>query len=1135
MLLAGETWTSNNTGVATVIRWWCCNRRSNRQCGYYIFSHRWQWLYQFNNIFCFCRPISHSYRNSDSDFHLCRTTSQLLAVVPGSTPTTVCQTNNAQAGFAQGNPDLTRTVTIAGIPAGVTITGITVTVNASHQRDNEVEMYLIPPASDGGVALGGPGGGFQHTTTAGGNLMLLGTPVGTPVNGPNYVNTVFSDLGATTLAGSGGTGPYTGTYKPASNPFTSITPTMANSANVNGTWTFVILDHVNSGFTGVFNNYTLCISYTSANVTYSWTSAPPGFTSAIANPTVTPAATTVYSVTATATNGCTSTPATATVTVTPAPSITLGPNPSVCRGTTTTNLTYTAVTGAPNQYSIVYSAAALAAGFVNVTNVALPASPIVLTVPAGAAAAVYTATLTVKNTVSGCPSVGVPFTVTVVAAPTITLGANPTVCSGATTANLPYSATTGAPNQYSIVYNAAALAAGFVNVTNVALPATPIVLTVPAGAAAATYNGTLTVSNSATGCPSAGSPIAVIVTTAPTITLGASPTVCAGTTTASLPYTGTTGAPNQYSITYNAAALAAGFVNVPNTALPASPITLTVPAGAATATYNGTLTPINTTTGCPGTAVPFTVTVSAAPTITLGLNPTVCAGTTTANLPYTGTTGAPNQYSITYNAAAIAAGFVSVTNVALPATPIVLTVPAGAAAATYNATLTVRNSAAGCSSTAVPITVTVTTAPTITLGASPTVCSGTTTANLPYTGTTGAPNQYSITYNAAAIAAGFVNVPNTALPATPIVLTVPAGAALATYNGTITVTNTTTGCPGTAVPFTVTVTTAPSITLGPNPTVCIGTTTANLPYTGTTGAPNQYSIVYNAAALAAGFANVTNAVLPASPIVLTVPAAAPAATYNGTLTVTNTATGCPSTPVPFTVTVNPAVTFTPTPGSGCAGVTTGNLPYTSTGGPNQYSITYNAASITAGFVNVTNVALPASPVVLTVPAGAAAAAYGGNITATNTTTGCSQTKPFTYVVLAAPAAPTASVTVQPTCAITTGTIVVTAPTGAGLTYSINGVTYQAGTTFAGLAPGPYNVTVKNASGCVSPATPLTVNPVPTPPAAPTASVTVQPTCATPTGTIVVTAPTGAGLTYSIDGTNYQAGTTFTAVAPGPLM
>ena len=54
--------------------------------------------------------------------------------------------------------------------------------------------------------------------------------------------------------------------------------------------------------------------------------------------------------------------------------------------------------------------------------------------------------------------------------------------------------------------------------------------------------------------------------------------------------------------------------------------------------------------------------------------------------------------------------------------------------------------------------------------------------------------------------------------------------------------------------------------------------------------------------------------------------------------------------------------------------------------------------------------------------------------------------------------------------------------------------------------------------------PLTVNGAPGSPAAPTASVTVQPTCAVPTGTIVITAPTGARLTYSIDGINYQATT-----------
>ncbi|MCE2712964.1 MAG: hypothetical protein LW688_10555 [Cryomorphaceae bacterium] len=59
--------------------------------------------------------------------------------------------------------------------------------------------------------------------------------------------------------------------------------------------------------------------------------------------------------------------------------------------------------------------------------------------------------------------------------------------------------------------------------------------------------------------------------------------------------------------------------------------------------------------------------------------------------------------------------------------------------------------------------------------------------------------------------------------------------------------------------------------------------------------------------------------------------------------------------------------------------------------------------------------------------------------------------------IGAPAAPTATVTTQPSCAVPTGTITVTAPTGSNYEYSIDGVTYQAGTAFSSLAPGSYNV------------------------------------------------------------------------------
>ncbi|WP_218937272.1 hypothetical protein, partial [Aequorivita sinensis] len=62
----------------------------------------------------------------------------------------------------------------------------------------------------------------------------------------------------------------------------------------------------------------------------------------------------------------------------------------------------------------------------------------------------------------------------------------------------------------------------------------------------------------------------------------------------------------------------------------------------------------------------------------------------------------------------------------------------------------------------------------------------------------------------------------------------------------------------------------------------------------------------------------------------------------------------------------------------------------------------------------------------------------------------------------APATPTADV-VQPTCAVPTGKISITAPLGAGFEYSINGTDYQASVDFDGLTSGTYSVTARNTS------------------------------------------------------------------------
>ncbi|QYJ67742.1 T9SS type B sorting domain-containing protein [Flavobacterium litorale] len=127
----------------------------------------------------------------------------------------------------------------------------------------------------------------------------------------------------------------------------------------------------------------------------------------------------------------------------------------------------------------------------------------------------------------------------------------------------------------------------------------------------------------------------------------------------------------------------------------------------------------------------------------------------------------------------------------------------------------------------------------------------------------------------------------------------------------------------------------------------------------------------------------------------------------------------------------------------------------------------------------------------------------------------------------APAIATTTVT-QPTCTEPNGTIEVTAPIADVMFYSINGVDFQLGTTFT-VAPGTYNVTVQNSAGCTSVTGNIVINPVPDAPAVATTTLT-QPTCTEPNGTIEITAPIGADLEYSINGTDFQAGTTFTVPA-----
>ena len=160
----------------------------------------------------------------------------------------------------------------------------------------------------------------------------------------------------------------------------------------------------------------------------------------------------------------------------------------------------------------------------------------------------------------------------------------------------------------------------------------------------------------------------------------------------------------------------------------------------------------------------------------------------------------------------------------------------------------------------------------------------------------------------------------------------------------------------------------------------------------------------------------------------------------------------------------------------------------------------------------------------------------------NTLTGCVSTALSLTVNVApgSPATANASVTVQPDCTTPTGTITATLPVlGVNEQYVVTGtapvVASVNNTTgiFTGLAPGDYDLEVENTvTGCISTALSLTVNAIPSAPATATASVTVQPDCTTPTGTLTVSAPTGATIEYSVDGVTYQSSPIFTGLTPG---
>lgn len=130
------------------------------------------------------------------------------------------------------------------------------------------------------------------------------------------------------------------------------------------------------------------------------------------------------------------------------------------------------------------------------------------------------------------------------------------------------------------------------------------------------------------------------VTVNPTLTIALSsdPIVCQNTTTTSLTYSATTGAPAGWLLTFDSDAVSAGFSSTQTGSLSPAPgaISVNVPYNVAAGTYNATLSVFTYTPSCSSIDYPVAITVNSSSPVFISIsgNNTVCDGT---SVTYTAT------------------------------------------------------------------------------------------------------------------------------------------------------------------------------------------------------------------------------------------------------------------------------------------------------------------------------------------------------------------------------------------------------------------------------------------------------------------------------------------------------------------
>ena len=507
-----------------------------------------------------------------------------------------------------------------------------------------------------------------------------------------------------------------------------------------------------------------------------------------------------------------------------------------------------------------------------------------------------TSTIIVTPTFNGCVGVKATFTITVNPLPAVIAPVNQTVCKGAPTAAINFTGSNVASTVYDWTNSNTSIGLGASGTGNIA---SFIGLNTTNAPITATITVTPNFTNAGKTCPGTARTFTITINPTPTVTNPADQTLCNGSSTAAINFTGSGVAGTTYSWINNNTAIglaASGSTNIGSftaTNSGSSPITATI-----------TVTPGYTfnNVACSGLSETFTITVNPAPLVSFSaVNQAICSGGSSAAILLSSVTPNVNiSWSSTPPAGITGvtptSGTTSIPTFTLTiSTTSFITVNFVAVAATAGAT-----ACPGASST---YSIVVNPIPVVTQPGNTVVCNGSSTAAINFASNVSG-STYTWTSDNTSIgleASGNGNINTfsaTNSGNTPVVATITVTPRF--VNGSAT-------CTGLPKTFTITVNPTPTVLQPASQVVCNGAATTLISFGGSGVSGTTYSWTNTTTSIgleASGtgdIASFTAVNTTTSPVVATIVV---------TPTYTNGGTTCTGATKTFTITVNPTPTVT---------------------------------------------------------------------------------------------------------------------------------------------------------------------------------------------------------------------------------